>query len=520
MGVTAITVTPRGGYIGPPMVTIAGGGGTGATAVAQFNSADGTVSGIVVTSPGFGYTSNPTVTLSGGGTNVQTAVTGVTRGLNVSGGLTKLGTGTLALSATNTYGGATTVSNGTLRLGLAQAVPTNSALILAGGSFDLGGFSYTNGTVFVTRGGSINGGTLACGSLTQSGGGTLALGGTLSSSAPIRIDDGILQMRPIQAGLYEAPVAGSFNQTDAMSTSIVARLTTRMANMVYYEPYDTTWIYSGFIWNRAATNVTWTFAEQFDDSVLLKIDSTTVINGGNGWNVPTIGTLTLTPGPHAFEARFGQGGGGAGPNVAYWWTTTSFGFGFDNQGRNETNIANYVALADPGDGSLLSLTAVTGGLTNRINPAASVELGAAGVLDLGTNTQVQTLANLSGSGIVSNGVLAVTGTITPGGTNVIGTLTVANSAGLSGTLRVDVATNGDSDRLVIAGNMDLSSLSLEIANPAQLNTAKSYTVASVSGTSTGAFASVAVPDNRWHVVYRPDGTVLLIYANGTLISVR
>jgi hypothetical protein len=28
-----------------------------------------------------------------------------------------------------------------------------------------------------------------------------------------------------------------------------------------------------------------------------------------------------------------------------------------------------------------------------------------------------------------------------------------------------------------------------------------------------------VPDPRWHVRYRPDGAVLLIYANGTLIKV-
>jgi len=518
-GVTAISVTPRGGYIGPPMVTIIGGGGTGATAVASFDSANGTVNGIVVTSPGFGYTSNPTVSLGGGGTNVQTAVTGVTRAPNVSGGLTKLGSGTLTLSATNTYTGATIVSNGTLRLGLAQGVPTNSVLKLAGGSFDLGGFSYTNGTVSVTGDGSINGGTLACGSLTQSGGGTLSLGATLASATQIRIDDGVFQMRPVLAGLYEAPVAGAFNTTDAMSTNIVARLTTRMANIVYNEPYQTTWIYAGFIWNRAATNVTWTFAEQFDDSVQLKIDSTTVIGGGNGWDMPTIGTITLAPGPHAFEARFGQGGGGAGPNIAYWWTTTSFGFGIDYMGRNETNIANYVTLTDPGDGNLLSLTAVTGGLTNRISPTASVELGSAGVLDLGTNTQVQTLANLSGSGIVSNGVLAVTGVITPGGTNAIGTLTIVNSAGLSGTLQMDVATDGTSDRLAVMGNMNLSGLSLVIANPGQLNTSKIYTVATVSGISTGTFASVTVPDNRWHVRYRPDGTVLLIYANGTLISV-
>ncbi len=522
-GVSAIGVTPRGGYIGPPMVTIAGGGGTGATAVAQFDSASGTVNGIVVTSPGFGYTSNPTASLSGGGTNVQTAVTGVTRVANASGGLTKIGTGMLILGATNTYGGATIVSNGFLRLGIAQGIPSNSVLRLAGGSLDLGGLSYTNGTVMVTGGGSIVNGSLASGGLTQSGGGNLGLGALFSSSAPIRIDEGVLQILPSgQAGLYEAPVAGSFNTTDAMSTGIVTRLTTRMANLAYYEPYNTTWIYSGFLWNRASTNATWTFAENFDDAVLLKIDGNTLLNDG-GWSVPTYSTYTLTPGAHAFEVRFGQGVGGGGivdgrnASSLSWWKTNTFSFGVDYQGRNETNIANYMALTDPGDGSLLSLNAVTGGLTNRISATASLDLGAAGVLDLGTNTQSQTLANLSGSGTVSNGALAVTGAITPGGTNAVGWLTVANSAGLSGTLRMDVATDGTSDRLVIRGNLNLSSLSLEIANPAQLNRQKQYTLVTCDGALSGTFGSVTVP-NRWHVVYA-SGTVKLIFADGTLIRV-
>ena len=68
-----------------------------------------------------------------------------------------------------------------------------------------------------------------------------------------------------------------------------------------------TWIYTGYLWNRAATNVTWTFGENVDDSALLKIDGTTLLNNGI-WNEPTIANYTLTPGAHAFEARFGNGG--------------------------------------------------------------------------------------------------------------------------------------------------------------------------------------------------------------------
>ena len=490
-GVTAIGVTPRGGYIGPPMVTISGGGGTGATAVALFDSASGTVTGIQVTSPGFGYSAAPTVRLSGGGTNVHAALGAVTLGANVGGGLTKLGTGTLTLGATNTYAGATLVSNGTLFVSHPLAIPTNSALTLAGGNVDVGA--------------------------------------SLRTAEPIRVNAGVLRMPPsAQPGLYEGALSGSDNETDWPTANVLIQLTTRLANTNAKPPWsdNITFVYWGYIWNRAETNVTWTFGENIDDNALLKIDGTTLLNNGT-WNGPTIANVTLSPGPHLFEARFGNGGGGAGlvdgsqsgGNLS-WWKTNTFGFGVDYLGRNETNIANFAALTDPGNGSLLCLTPILGDPSNRIDTAATVELGAAGVLDLGTNTYSQTLANLRGSGIVSNGVLAVTGHIAPGGTNAIGALTVANSSGLTGTLRVDVATDGTSDRLVIVGGLDLSGLSLEIANPAQLNTSQIYTLATVSGERSGAFASVTGADSPWTLRYRSDGTVVLVYLHGTLLKVR
>jgi len=55
------------GYLENPTVTIAGGGGTGATATAQIDYATGSISSITVLNPGTGYTSAPTVIINGDG---------------------------------------------------------------------------------------------------------------------------------------------------------------------------------------------------------------------------------------------------------------------------------------------------------------------------------------------------------------------------------------------------------------------------------------------------------------------
>lgn len=65
-GVVKVTVGTGGsGYASPPTVALAGGGGTGATAVAQM--AGTVVQAVVIGNAGTGYTSSPTVSFSGGG---------------------------------------------------------------------------------------------------------------------------------------------------------------------------------------------------------------------------------------------------------------------------------------------------------------------------------------------------------------------------------------------------------------------------------------------------------------------
>ena len=112
------------GLVGAPMVTFSGGG-SGATAVADFNSATGQVTGITITNPGISYTSAPTITLTGGGLASPVTYNG-TFAANTSGGLTKIGTGTLTLSGTNTYTGETRAKAGTLIAGGGQLAATSS----------------------------------------------------------------------------------------------------------------------------------------------------------------------------------------------------------------------------------------------------------------------------------------------------------------------------------------------------------------------------------------------------------
>jgi len=71
--VTSIIVTnPGSGYTSTPSVSITGGGGTGATAIAIISNQ--IVTGITITNVGDNYTSYPSVSITGGGGTGATAL--------------------------------------------------------------------------------------------------------------------------------------------------------------------------------------------------------------------------------------------------------------------------------------------------------------------------------------------------------------------------------------------------------------------------------------------------------------
>jgi fibronectin-binding autotransporter adhesin len=134
LGVTSIAVGSGGsGYVTAPLVMISGGGGTGATAIANISGA--AIAGFTITNPGTGYTSTPTVTLTGGTDSGTAGSAGiVTRTANVSGGLIFVGNGVTILTGTNTYTGSTAVNAGTLVVSGGSALADSSAVAVASGA--------------------------------------------------------------------------------------------------------------------------------------------------------------------------------------------------------------------------------------------------------------------------------------------------------------------------------------------------------------------------------------------------
>lgn len=228
-GVATIPVANGGsGYMGPPWVEIVGDG-FGATAVAVMAD-DGTSNGtyrvqsILVTSPGRDYTLPPTVNLVGGLPVTPATLEAATLTPNQSGGLTKLGNGTLTLGGANTFAGPTLVQAGVLRASQAQVIAAGANVTVAlGATFDLNGYNQTVGslsgagqvwlgTATLTCGGD-NSSTVFSGSLTGTGGlnkqgaGALVLSGANNYSGATVVGAGRLVWSTATTNLGSVSVA-------------------------------------------------------------------------------------------------------------------------------------------------------------------------------------------------------------------------------------------------------------------------------------------------------------------------
>lgn len=195
-GVSSVSLSSGGsGYVDTPIVTLSGGTGSGATAIATVSG--GVVTGVTVTSPGTGYASSDTLSVifSGGGGSGAGANTPVLAA-NVSGGLTKNGTGTLALTGTNNFGGDTAVNAGTLQF-TTPSVP-HGKLVVADAAVasvtQIGGGTNAIADLTLNGSGSVPGGTLGlaltyannpniavlnCGTLTLNGANSISLAGSV-----------------------------------------------------------------------------------------------------------------------------------------------------------------------------------------------------------------------------------------------------------------------------------------------------------------------------------------------------
>ncbi|MCL1920534.1 MAG: autotransporter-associated beta strand repeat-containing protein [Kiritimatiellaeota bacterium] len=367
-GITAIPVADGGaGYLGSPFVRIEGGGGRGATAFAHVDIASGVLTHIEVTSPGQGYTTPPTVTLINGGYFTAATLGPVAIGPVASGGLLKLGEGRLTLNADNTYMGVTEVREGILRLRDPQVLSPYTEVTVTGGILDLSGGTLSNGNVTVTSGSIVNGG-IAAGALTKTGPGVFTL------TAPVTLGPASRPPRPLTPGLWEGMIREGWDQVTTPPKDGIQR-TTRAANggvqdsnTIYagglWNGNYHTWCYTGYLWNNSDEDVTWTFFGRMDDNMNLVIDGKQLIRAGNGSDAWAI--HTLTPGPHLFEARFGDGTGDVGPGpkdrAVLPANGPMSGLLVDYSGAEPTvldgnllDLTDFQILEDPGDGSLFSI---------------------------------------------------------------------------------------------------------------------------------------------------------------------
>ena len=133
-GLLSIPVAGSGtGYLGAPLIEITGGGGMGATAVAEL--ANGSIKSVIVTNPGNNYISPPTVNILGGGNGTGFTLGTPTLVANTGGGLIKTGGGILTLGGVNSYSGLTSVDQGGLHVDghLAGGVKVAGGAMLGGG---------------------------------------------------------------------------------------------------------------------------------------------------------------------------------------------------------------------------------------------------------------------------------------------------------------------------------------------------------------------------------------------------
>ena len=445
------------------------------------------------------------LTLTVGNNNNSTTYSGNLNDYGLNGGLTKVGTGTLTLSGTNSYNLATTISGGVLRINTNGVLDTLSASVPAVAGAEL---IVSGGTLTVTNASNI--GSASSGLLVSSGSATFlgALTTTLGSDTADFIDvtGGSLTAASLSLGR-----TGLSDTTQPTAGSTTAGL----------------YINGGAV--NILANLDMGISSAANSTVNTRMDSgsltvggvlTIGLNNGGRWSVVDVngGTLTVTNTTTGISV-----GGPLSGNAELLIRNGTVNAGIIGLGQTAAGSTNMTAVINMTNGALY----VGGGgivqVSTGVGFVSTITLNG-GVLGAGTNwtstnnirlgsATIQTADalgnpwNIGLSGILSgtNLLKSGAGTLTLGGANTYGGSTVVSNGVLAlavtglitNTAQVSIASNATFDVSALTG------YTFSGASPVQ----------TLAGISTSGAANVNATGNA--LTLAAGAKVLLQAAGGT-----
>ena len=370
-----------------------------------------------------------------------------------SGSLTKIGTGALILSGTNSYGGGTTVSAGSLRGNAAslQGAITNDASVVfdqastdtyAGNMTGSGSFAKIGAGALILSGMNTYAGgtTVLAGSLQ---GNTTSLQGAITNHASVIFDQAT-------AGTY----AGNMSGSGSLTKSGAGMLTLSGSNS-----------YAGGT-----------------------IVSAGILRLGSATALPTIGALTVNGGEIDLN-----GNNLTVSSLAGLGGTISLGSGTLTASTAGNTVLSAAITGTGGLNKSGGGTLVLSGANTYTGPT-SIDGGRLAVNgSITSDVTVGSGGNLGGSGTIT-GTVSSGGTLAPG--NSIGTLTVSGSftQAAGSTYQVEANSAGQADRTNVIGAPGTAIINggtvQALAEPGVYAPSTTYTIVNATGGVTGTYASV------------------------------